>query len=68
MRLISPYSAAMSVPPAELERLTEDTARFWRGWVGHSTYRGRWQEMVARSAITLKLCLLVTFGRGCHPP
>ncbi|WP_245154773.1 glycoside hydrolase family 15 protein [Nocardioides sp. 1609] len=31
------------------------TARFWRGWLAQSTYRGRWREMVDRSAITLKL-------------
>jgi GH15 family glucan-1,4-alpha-glucosidase len=24
----------------------KDTANFWRGWVGRSTYRGRWREMV----------------------
>src|SRR5262249_14478837 len=43
------------LPLAELERLTDDTARFWRDWVSHSRYRGRWREMVTRSAITLKL-------------
>ncbi len=31
------------------------TVRFWRGWLAHSTYRGRWREMVNRSALTLKL-------------
>ncbi len=35
----------------ELDR----TARYWRGWLAQSTYRGRWREMVDRSAITLKL-------------
>jgi GH15 family glucan-1,4-alpha-glucosidase len=39
----------------ELEDLARDTAKFWRDWVHKSTYRGRWREMVARSAITLKL-------------
>ena len=50
------------IPPAELERLTEDTTRFWRTWVGHSTYRGRWREMVARSAMTLKLMTYAPTG------
>ena len=50
------------IPPAELERLTEDTARFWRGWVSHSAYRGRWREMVARSAVTLKLMTYAPTG------
>ncbi|MRJ76317.1 glycoside hydrolase family 15 protein [Aeromicrobium sp. SMF47] len=35
--------------------LFEATAKFWRGWLGQSTYTGRWREMVNRSAITLKL-------------
>ncbi len=31
------------------------TVRFWRGWLAKSRYRGRWREMVNRSALTLKL-------------
>jgi GH15 family glucan-1,4-alpha-glucosidase len=31
------------------------TTNFWRDWVGRATYRGRWREMVLRSALTLKL-------------
>jgi GH15 family glucan-1,4-alpha-glucosidase len=42
-------------PAAELQRLAEDTAKFWRAWLGRSTYTGRWREMVDRSAMTLKL-------------
>lgn len=33
----------------------EETLRYWRHWVGHSNYHGRWREMVARSALALKL-------------
>jgi GH15 family glucan-1,4-alpha-glucosidase len=40
---------------SELERLLDDTTRFWRDWVQKSTYTGRWREMVSRSAMTLKL-------------
>jgi GH15 family glucan-1,4-alpha-glucosidase len=36
------------VTPEEAQRLEDDTARFWRGWLGRSSYRGRWREMVAR--------------------
>jgi GH15 family glucan-1,4-alpha-glucosidase len=39
----------------DIQRLLNDTAAFWRGWLHKSTYRGRWREMVARSAMTLKL-------------
>jgi GH15 family glucan-1,4-alpha-glucosidase len=31
------------------------TNDYWRHWVGRSTYRGRWREMINRSALTLKL-------------
>src|SRR5262249_53752367 len=31
------------------------TTNFWRAWSGRATYRGRWREMVVRSALTLKL-------------
>jgi GH15 family glucan-1,4-alpha-glucosidase len=43
------------VSPEQAQRLADDTARFWRGWLHRSSYRGRWREMVARSAMTLKL-------------
>jgi GH15 family glucan-1,4-alpha-glucosidase len=43
------------VTPEEAQQLQDDTARFWRSWLHRSTYTGRWREMVARSAITLKL-------------
>ena len=33
----------------------ERTLKFWRGWIGQSNYRGRWREMVNRSALALKL-------------
>jgi GH15 family glucan-1,4-alpha-glucosidase len=39
----------------EATALFERTVRYWRGWLGHSRYRGRWREMVHRSALTLKL-------------
>jgi GH15 family glucan-1,4-alpha-glucosidase len=50
------------IPPAELEQLSDQTAAFWRGWVGRSTYQGRWREMVARSAMTLKLMTYAPSG------
>jgi GH15 family glucan-1,4-alpha-glucosidase len=31
------------------------TSDFWRRWVSRSKYRGRWREMVNRSALVLKL-------------
>lgn len=36
-------------------KLQNETVRYWRGWIGRSSYRGRWREAVDRSALTLKL-------------
>ncbi len=35
---------------------------FWRAWLAKSTYRGRWREMVGRSAMTLKLMTFAPSG------
>ena len=51
-----------SVHPQELLELFNDTVRFWRGWLNRSTYNGRWQEQVARSAMTLKLMTYAPTG------
>jgi GH15 family glucan-1,4-alpha-glucosidase len=40
----------------------KETMNFWRGWIGRSTYQGRWREMVNRSALTLKLLTSKTHG------
>ena len=39
----------------QLERVYRETVEYWRRWIGRSTYRGRWREMVNRSALVLKL-------------
>ncbi|MDY6996748.1 MAG: glycoside hydrolase family 15 protein [Actinomycetota bacterium] len=39
----------------DVDTLFDATIDFWRSWVAHSRYEGRWREMVERSAITLKL-------------
>jgi GH15 family glucan-1,4-alpha-glucosidase len=44
-----------AIEPAELQRLVDDTTAYWKAWLNRSTYRGRWREMVSRSAMTLKL-------------
>jgi pentatricopeptide repeat protein len=56
------------LPPGELERLTNDTASFWRDWLGRSTYTGRWREVVARSAMTLKLLTYAPTGAPVAAP
>jgi GH15 family glucan-1,4-alpha-glucosidase len=51
-------------PFSERETLTsfEATVGYWRTWLSHSRYRGRWREMVNRSALTLKLLTFAPTG------
>ena len=41
--------------PGQSEELFTLTSDFWQDWVSQSRYRGRWREMVQRSALALKL-------------
>ena len=43
------------VGPGEFDTALDRTVRYWRGWVARSKYRGRWREVVTRSALALKL-------------
>jgi GH15 family glucan-1,4-alpha-glucosidase len=45
-----------------------DTVKFWRDWIGQSRYRGRWREVVDRSAITLKLLTYLPTGAVVAAP
>jgi GH15 family glucan-1,4-alpha-glucosidase len=56
------------ITPEEAQQLADDTARFWRSWLGKSTYSGRWREMVARSAMTLKLMTYAPTGAPVAAP
>lgn len=40
----------------------QQTNRFWKNWISKSTYKGRWREIVHRSAITLKLLSSQRYG------
>ncbi|MFI6564371.1 glycoside hydrolase family 15 protein [Streptomyces sp. NPDC050534] len=46
----------------EIRALFARTRDFWHGWMRRSTYHGRWQDMVNRSAITLKLLTYAPTG------
>jgi GH15 family glucan-1,4-alpha-glucosidase len=39
----------------EARELFRSTIAYWLGWLRYCAYRGRWREMVHRSALTLKL-------------
>ncbi len=60
--------APRRLPLGEVERLARDTSGFWRDWLGKSTYTGRWREMVARSAMTLKLMTYAPTGAPIAAP
>ncbi|MFH8732387.1 glycoside hydrolase family 15 protein [Streptomyces sp. NPDC017964] len=52
-------------PPPTQESLKEEfdaTCAFWYRWISRSRYRGRWQQTVHRSAITLKLLTYAPTG------
>lgn len=58
-------AGADAPPPPTVESLTGqlfDAVDFWQDWVRTSHYRGRWPDMVHRSAITLKLLTYAPTG------
>jgi len=46
----------------EAEEDMRATVAYWRRWLASSKYRGRWREMVHRSALTLKLLTYAPTG------
>ncbi|SDQ57113.1 Glucoamylase (glucan-1,4-alpha-glucosidase), GH15 family [Paraburkholderia fungorum] len=53
---------ALRDDPFDCETVLADTIRYWRGWSAQSTYRGRYREVVMRSALTLKLLSSSEYG------
>ncbi|MEE1810651.1 glycoside hydrolase family 15 protein [Streptomyces sp. BE133] len=49
-------------PLSEAEQQFNATVGYWRRWLSRSRYRGRWREMVQRSALTLKLLTYAPTG------
>lgn len=45
----------LAITQEQADDLFRQTVEYWRRWLGHCTYRGRWRERVQRSALTLKL-------------
>jgi pentatricopeptide repeat protein len=50
-----PGAAAPDWDADRVEEAFHATRAYWRRWLSRGRYRGRWREMVDRSAITLKL-------------
>jgi GH15 family glucan-1,4-alpha-glucosidase len=51
----SDETSGLQLSEAEAEAAFRETVDYWRRWLAQSTYRGRWREMVHRSALALKL-------------
>jgi GH15 family glucan-1,4-alpha-glucosidase len=45
----------LPIAPDRVSILFRQTVQYWRQWIAKFNYRGRWREMVERSALTLKL-------------
>lgn len=46
----------------------KSTMNYWQKWVARSNYKGRWQEMVNRSALILKLLTSKNYGSMVASP
>jgi len=57
-----PRTESPSAAPDYVSDSFKETVNFWRRWVSHSNYHGRWREMVNRSALTLKLLTSASHG------
>jgi GH15 family glucan-1,4-alpha-glucosidase len=65
LRLLDAEGLAGAVACSRDERSTElfeATVQFWRQWLSKCTYRGRWREIVHRSALMLKLLTYAPTG------
>lgn len=52
----------LRLQPASCEGYFFRTRDFWTDWISQSTYKGRWQTVVNRSVITLKLLTSLEYG------
>ncbi|MEU9702878.1 glycoside hydrolase family 15 protein [Streptomyces sp. NPDC047981] len=65
----SPGAAAPApVTASELETEQRETHAYWHAWIRRCRYRGRWQHMVNRSVITLKLLIYAPTGAPIASP
>lgn len=53
---------AVGLSEDEAFELFKKTVDYWRGWLKSCTYKGRWREMVHRSALALKLMTYAPTG------
>lgn len=60
------YISGKSRQAIDLEAFAEEslfgTINFWKDWISKSRYKGRWMEIVNRSALVLKLMISEKYG------
>lgn len=54
--------------PSLIEGLLLETNNYWRQWLSHASYTGRWRELVQRSALVLKLLVYEPTGAMVASP
>ncbi len=59
---LHPGEMEIGLSEEESERLFKETVKFWRAWLSRCTYKGRWREIVYRSALVLKLLTFAPTG------
>ncbi|MDB4944190.1 MAG: hypothetical protein JWP97_3724 [Labilithrix sp.] len=56
LRRVGGGASCGDAPEAEVvEQLFQATVSYWQKWLAKCTYRGRWREIVQRSALAMKL-------------
>jgi GH15 family glucan-1,4-alpha-glucosidase len=59
---LSRHGSTRPLDMVEVDALMSATLAYWQAWVRGSRYRGRYREMVERSALTLKLLVYEPTG------
>jgi len=54
-QLSAELGCGIAIDVDEAEDLFRRTVDYWRAWIGHCRYTGRWRETAHRSALALKL-------------
>ena len=60
--MFAPEDPGAVLDEAALNASFHQTAQWWHDWLAASSYRGRWREMVNRSALVLKLMTSARHG------
>ena len=62
MQIMEEGKALFPVDRKALKQSFFDTANYWRNWLKGSSYKGKWEDMVHRSALTLKMLTSKKYG------